>query len=190
MSETPYRRPGREKAHMDDERGEGPQQVCYGALLAWSSHLSIAWSIETSKSVPPRAAPADDIASPEARCDAPAASGGQVNQGQDRDQPQDRPVVATRGRRRYHRREILESKDGGYGRRLHFGRARCRYVRTGTGAAPRWDAWLSENGVSPGECVALHVRTDARSGAALLALLSREQSVLLWRRPIPSRAVK
>ena len=50
--------------------------------------------------------------------------------------------------------------------------------------AASWAAWLSENGVSRRECVALRVRTDARSGAILLALLDRGQSVLLWRQPI------
>ena len=50
-------------------------------------------------------------------------------------------------------------------------------------AAPEWDAWLQENGVSQRDCLALVTRSDVRSAAALLALLTRGQSVLLWRQP-------
>lgn len=48
-------------------------------------------------------------------------------------------------------------------------------------ALPEWDRWLASQGVTRGHCIALPLRTDARSAASLLALLLLGQSILLWR---------
>jgi len=50
--------------------------------------------------------------------------------------------------------------------------------------AVEWDAWLDARGVTRTDCIALPLTGDAASAAALLALLERRQSLLLWRQAL------
>ncbi len=52
------------------------------------------------------------------------------------------------------------------------------------GKLPAWEAWFDRQGVSRHDCVVLPTATDARSAAALLALMNLGQSMMLWRQPL------
>ena len=55
-------------------------------------------------------------------------------------------------------------------------------------AIPVWDKWLRQQGSSREDCLALYLRGDVESAAALLALLFLRQSACLSRQPVTSMA--